>query len=92
MLQKVQFAEYRYEVEVANFKKAPQQLTVVEPVPQTTDEAVHVKLGDMNHPAQPAKEPGRVTWSFQLKPSEKKVLRWGYRVEYPVGARVTGLE
>ncbi len=86
------FAEYRYEVTVANFKSQPAAVTVIEPTPQVTDDAITVALTRATHaPAQDA-PPGQVRWKLDVKPGEKKVLQWGYRVEWPPGQQPTGLE
>ncbi|MFP5503418.1 MAG: mucoidy inhibitor MuiA family protein [Candidatus Sericytochromatia bacterium] len=92
LLSKVQVAEYRYEVSIANFKPTAQTVTLVEPLPQSTADAVKVSLLDSSYPPAADSPPGQARWVFKLAPHEKKVLRWGYRVEYPKGAQVIGLE
>ncbi|MNS27665.1 hypothetical protein D3C72_596180 [compost metagenome] len=92
VFQKVQFAEYTYEITIANQKPAAQTVTVVEPIPQSTDQDVKVTLLEANHKPLQTDQPGRVRWELKLQPHEKKVIRWGYRVEYPLGTPLAGLE
>lgn len=87
------FAEYRYEVTIANFKTAPALVTVIEPIPQVTDEAISVALTKATYQPAADSPPGQVRWKLDVKPGEKKVLQWGYRVEWPPGGQPpTGLE
>ena len=51
-----------------------------------------VTLADSNYKPLAETSPGEVRWALKLAPHEKKVLRWGYRVEYPLGVTLTGLE
>jgi uncharacterized protein (TIGR02231 family) len=92
LLQKFNFAEYTYEVTIANNKPGAQLITVVEPLPQSTDQDVKVQLLDTNHKPMADSQPGEVKWQLKLAPHEKKVLHWGYRVEYPLGVSLSGLE
>jgi uncharacterized protein (TIGR02231 family) len=92
LLQKVAFADYTFEVAVTNNKPGAQTVTVVEALPQSTDQDVKVTLADANYKPLADSPPGSVRWALKLAPHEKKVLRWGYRVEYPLGTTLTGLE
>lgn len=92
LLQKANFAEYTFEVAVSNNKPGAQTLTVVEPLPQSTEQAVKVQLLESNYKPMAATEPGQAKWQLKLAPHEKKILRWGYRVEYPLGMTLSGLE
>ena len=57
LLKKERFAEYRYEVVLTSYKQAPQQVVVIEPVPQSTQEDIRVKLGEMNLAAKQDEPP-----------------------------------
>lgn len=92
LISKNQVTQYRYEIALTNFKTAAQTLTVLEAVPQTTDERIKVILNEANHPAEGQRTPGQVSWKFNLAPYEKKTLKWGYKVEYPIGIDLSGLE
>lgn len=92
-MQKVAFADYTFEVAVTNNKPGAQTVTVAEPLPQSTEQDVKVTLADANYKPLADQPPGAVRWALKLAPHEKKVLRcWGYRVEYPLGITLTGLE
>lgn len=92
LLGKRGFGEYRYEVTVTNFKSQAAAVTVIEPIPQVTDDAISVSLTRATHAPAPDSPPGQVRWKLDVKPGEKKVLQWGYRVEWPPGQQPTGLE
>lgn len=92
LFSKLQFAEYAYEVTVTNQKPAAQTVTVIEPYPQSTNQDITVKLSEPNHKPLADSAPGQVRWELKLQPHEKKVIRWGYRIEYPLGLQLAGLE
>ncbi|HEY9722361.1 MAG TPA: mucoidy inhibitor MuiA family protein [Oscillatoriaceae cyanobacterium] len=91
LLKKERFAEYRYELVLTSYKQAPQSVVVIEPVPQSTQEDIRVKLGEMNVAAK-QDEPGQLSWEVQVVPREPQKLTWGYRVEYPTALTLMGLE
>lgn len=88
---KAAVTRYRYEVTVANHKAAPQTVTVLEPLPRSTDARVTVRVTEASLPPD-ASEPGSLTWEIPLKPHEARTLRWGYEVSAPPELPVTGLE
>lgn len=92
LLNKRGFAEYRYEVAITNFKNQPSPITVIEPIPQATDDAIAVALTPATYAPAADAPPGQVRWKLDMKPGEKKVLQWGYRVEWPPGRQPNGLE
>lgn len=92
LFNKAQFAQYTYEVTIANQKPAAQTVTVLEPIPQSTNQDITVALTDTNHKPLADSAPGQVRWELKLQPHEKKIIRWGYRIEYPLGMQLSGLE
>jgi uncharacterized protein (TIGR02231 family) len=92
LFKKAQFAQYAYEVTVTNQKPAAQTVTVLEPIPQSTNQDITVALTDTNHKPMADSAPGQVRWELKLQPHEKKIIRWGYRIEYPLGMQLSGLE
>ncbi|MDB5100911.1 MAG: hypothetical protein JWM80_5332 [Cyanobacteria bacterium RYN_339] len=92
LLRKDGFAEYKYEVLLSNYKKAPQTVQVWEPVPQTTEQLIRVALDHGDAPLMANTVPGQARWEFTLNPGEKKQLHWGYKVEFPQGQMPSGLE
>lgn len=83
MLNRVGYAEYRFEVAVTNQKPSAQKVHVLEAIPQSTEGELQVKLLDASHPKEATSLPGQAHWVLNLKPGEKQLLRWGYRVEWP---------
>ena len=92
LLNKRGFAEYRYEVAITNFKGQAAALSVIEAIPQATDDAISVSLTPASYAPAANSPPGQVRWKLDVKAGEKKVLQWGYRVEWPPGRQPTGLE
>lgn len=92
LVQKRKYAEYRYEVTIVNHKPAAHVVRIVEPLPQviTADIGVVVEPG----PLAPIKDlhPGQMGWRLNLAAGEKKAWTWGYKVEWPVEMKVSGLE
>lgn len=86
------FAEYRYEITITNFKAAAQPVTVIEPVPQATQDVIKVIMNPSSHPYDGSSPVGQARWKLTVQPGEKKVLQWGYRVEWPQGQMPAGLE
>lgn len=89
---KVRFAEYHYEVVLENLKPGAQRFTILEPLPQTTQKDISIKLLEQNPPFNDVQQPGQLRWDLVLPAEGKKVLKWGYRVEGPVDLPITGLE
>lgn len=92
LLRKAGFAQYKYEVTLANFKPRAQVIQVVEPVPQSTEDMIRILVDAGNQPQMANNPPGEARWELKLQPGEKKKLHWGYRVEYPQGQIPSGLE
>jgi uncharacterized protein (TIGR02231 family) len=92
LLRKAGFAEYKYEIAVTNYKKHAQTIQVVEPLPQSTEDPIHIALDAGNQPQMANNPPGQARWELKLEPGEKKKLAWGYRVEFPQGETPAGLE
>ncbi|MEB3283990.1 MAG: mucoidy inhibitor MuiA family protein [Candidatus Sericytochromatia bacterium] len=92
LLQKKKYSEYRYELTVQNHKTAHQTLRVIEPIPQigSADITMTVDTG-ATKPIQEA-PPHQLIWKLGLAPGEKKIIVWGYRVEWPLDMNVSGLE
>jgi uncharacterized protein (TIGR02231 family) len=92
LIQKKNFAHYRFEVTLTNNKSSAQTVRVLEPLPQSTvsDIQITVEPGAV----APMKDlpPGQLGWRLPLAAGEKKVVVWGYKVEWPQDVRVSGLE
>jgi uncharacterized protein (TIGR02231 family) len=76
----------KFEIEVANYKKTPQTVTVYDQIPVSQNEQIKVtgvKYSD--NPKTVEKESGKVTWELALKPGEKRKITLEFAVERPAG-------
>jgi uncharacterized protein (TIGR02231 family) len=83
--------EYRCRIELQNFRKEPQIVTVRDQLPIAGDEEIKVTLEEPSvKPAETGRD-GTLTWKLPVQPGEKKVVTFGVLVEYPKERRVSGL-
>ena len=87
--------DYAYKFELANYKKDPVNLTVIDQIPVSKNadikaELVSSSVDPMENKEQP-KELGILKWSFDLKPGEKREFDYAFFVEYPADKNVTGI-
>jgi uncharacterized protein (TIGR02231 family) len=82
---------YRYKIELNNFRKEPQTVTVRDQLPLATDTEIKVSLDEPSIKPDEIREDGRLTWKLPLKAGEKRELTFGIVVEYPKEREVTGL-
>jgi uncharacterized protein (TIGR02231 family) len=88
----LQKAHYVYAIKVENFKNKPVKLSVIDQLPISRDSDVEVIPDqDMTAPSSKTSE-GRLTWELEIEPGKSKEIRLGYRVYYPAGKPVHGLE
>jgi uncharacterized protein (TIGR02231 family) len=85
---------YRWVTTVANYHVGPRVVEVREQLPRSRQQNIEVTAGDMT--PQPSDEdpdkPGLKVWKLTLGPKEKAKVDFGYRVKYPSGTQVAGLE
>lgn len=76
-----------YQILVRNQKQQTVSLLVEDLIPiSNTDQ---IKIEDLSFPDGTLdKEQGRVSWEFELKPSQSKTLRLDFSVKYPKGYTV----
>jgi len=82
---------YRYRIEVNNFRKDAQTVTVRDQLPVAGDEEIKVILDDPSLKPDEVKDDGRLTWRLPLKAGEKRDITFGIVVEYPKDREITGL-
>jgi uncharacterized protein (TIGR02231 family) len=92
---------YEYVVTVTNNKRTAEKITVREPVPQSRNEQIVVKLltpaeKDIGTP-EVKKEiireaNGGLAWEFTLQPGGKRDLTLKFSIEHPAELAVSGLE
>ncbi|HIJ88067.1 MAG TPA: mucoidy inhibitor MuiA family protein [Desulfuromonadales bacterium] len=82
---------FRYRIEMENFRKVPLILTLRDQLPVAGDEEVRVTLEEPSIKPAEIKGDGSVMWSVPLVAGEKKALSFGIMVEYPKDKEITGL-
>lgn len=81
---------YRYRLEVQNFKKELERITLLDQIPVPKDEEIKVKLIEANLKPDEIKEDGTVKWSLNLNPQEKREIIFEFQVEYPKDKEIIG--
>ena len=82
---------YRYRIEVQNFRKDDQTVTVRDQLPLAGDAEIKVTLDEPSIKPYEIRDDGRLTWKLPLKAGEKREVTFGIVVEYPKDREVTGL-
>jgi uncharacterized protein (TIGR02231 family) len=82
---------YRYRIEVHNFRKDDQTVTVRDQLPLAGDAEIKVSLDEPSIKPDEIRDDGRLTWKLPLKAGEKRELTFGIVVEYPRDREITGL-
>jgi uncharacterized protein (TIGR02231 family) len=82
---------YRYRIEVNNFRKDAQTVTVRDQLPLAGDAEIKVSLDEPSIKPDEIKDDGRLTWKLPMKAGEKRELTFGIVVEYPKDKELTGL-
>ncbi len=82
---------YRYRIEVQNFRKEPQTITVRDQLPVAGDEEIGVTRDEPSQAPSERGADGALTWKLPLQPGEKREITFGILVEYPKDHEITGL-
>jgi len=82
---------YRYRIEIHNFRKEDQTVTVRDQLPLAGDAEIKVTLDEPSIKPDEIRDDGRLTWKLPLKAGEKRELTFGIVVEYPKGREISGL-
>lgn len=83
---------YVYKFDLANYGKAPVELTVADHLPVAEVNDIDVALTEKTTAgAQVNKASGVATWKVALKPQEKKTVDFGFRVDVPTSYEMGGL-
>lgn len=80
---------FAYKITVENFKECPIQLMVYDQIPVSAHDDIKVTPGE-NLPAFD-KDTGKLTWTLDLKPREKRELTFDFTVEWPQDKTIPGL-
>lgn len=84
-------ASYRYRISMANFRKQPITLTLMDQLPLAGDEEIRVSLEEPSLKPEQQKNDGSLIWKIPFKAGEKRELTFGIMVEYPKGRDISGL-
>lgn len=84
-------AAFRYSVQLANFRKEPLTVTLLDQLPLALDAEIKVSLGEPTVKPEQINNNGTIVWKLPLQPGEKKDLDFGIVIEYPKGQEITGL-
>ncbi|MES2516487.1 MAG: DUF4139 domain-containing protein [Bacteroidota bacterium] len=84
--------EFRsYKIEFNNPKKSTLRLKVEDLIPSSKDPQIELEILESSD-AEIDFTRGRLSWSFRLKPQEKKNLEVKYNVTYPKNKNILGIE
>ncbi len=87
--------QFEYQIRVSNNRSRPADIKISDQFPLSSDKDLVVKtlqpqvrdsLKDIT-----LDDESRITWTFSLKPGEKRELPLAYLVEYPMDRRIEGL-
>jgi uncharacterized protein (TIGR02231 family) len=82
---------YRYRIEVNNFRKDAQTVTVRDQLPLAGDAEIKVNLDEPSIKPDEIRDDGRLTWKLPMKAGDKRELTFGIVVEYPKDKEISGL-
>ena len=83
--------ERKYQLTLQNFRPGPIRLLVYDQIPVSKNTEIVVNQGAFSdNPAAVDKDTGKLSWEIELPPRVKKVIQFGYSVEWPKGKKVSG--
>ncbi|UFS68702.1 mucoidy inhibitor MuiA family protein [Geomonas sp. RF6] len=82
---------YRYRIEVQNFRKEAETITIHDQLPLSGDQEIKVSLDKPSVPPSETRPDGTLVWKIPLRAGEKKELTFDIVVEYPKDREVVGL-
>jgi uncharacterized protein (TIGR02231 family) len=82
---------YAYEISVRNTKAEAIKIVVEDQLPVSSNSQIEVTPIDTGG-ARYSKETGKLTWAFNLQPTETNKLQFKYEVKYPKDKQVSGLD
>ncbi|HEA46967.1 MAG TPA: mucoidy inhibitor MuiA family protein, partial [bacterium] len=82
---------YAYKIEIENYKREKETITIIDQIPVSQDSRIKVKLLETSDKPTEEIEQGIIKWRFSLLPKEKKEITFSFSIEYPRGVRIQGL-
>jgi uncharacterized protein (TIGR02231 family) len=83
---------YEFSYALENNRKSEQTVAVQENIPISQNEKILVDQIEPSEKELRRDDRGILTWTIQMKPSEKRSWKLKFNVEYPQGITVSGLE
>src|SRR5262249_29566092 len=78
-------------ITLQNFRPKPIRILVYDQIPVSKNADVVVNRGAFSdNPAAVDKDTGKLSWEIELPPKVKKVIEFGYSVEWPKGKKISG--
>jgi len=92
LLNRKEVEERKYQISLQNFSPNPIRLLLYDQIPISRNADIQVNLGNFSDkPASVDKDTGKLTWEIELSPKVKKVIEFGYSVEWPKGKEISGV-
>jgi uncharacterized protein (TIGR02231 family) len=83
--------QYAYEITLENLLPTEAKITLHDQIPVPRHEDVKVKLTSAEPEPKEQSKLNLLDWEFELAPGEKRVVGFGFSVEYPRDMRLAGL-
>lgn len=82
---------YEYLITIENKKKTTEKITFRDQYPISTNEKIVVKLLSPDEKSATREADGKLAWTWDLKPGEKREARVKFTIEHPKDINVTGI-
>jgi uncharacterized protein (TIGR02231 family) len=83
---------YEYLLTLQNNKTLPAKVVVHDQVPVSRNEKIEVKVLAPDAKTSKPDDEGKLTWTLDLKPGEKRDLTVKFTIEHPKDVTVEGLD
>ncbi|GAT33569.1 conserved hypothetical protein [Terrimicrobium sacchariphilum] len=83
LFQKRKGVTRKYETTVENFKSQPVKVTVLDQLPVAQDASITVRDVKFSDTPTQEKDTGKLTWTFDLAPKQKKQITEEFTVDWP---------
>jgi uncharacterized protein (TIGR02231 family) len=92
LLNRKEVEERKYQISLQNFRPNPIRLLLYDQIPISRNADIQVNQGNFSDkPGSVDKDTGKLTWEIELSPKVKKVIEFGYSVEWPKGKEINGV-
>jgi uncharacterized protein (TIGR02231 family) len=92
LLNRREVEERKYQISLQNFRPGAIGILVYDQIPVSKNADIAVNQGAFSdRPTAVDKDAGKLTWEIEVPPKVKKVIEFGYSVEWPKGKEISGL-